>query len=94
MISMDGDEWWEGELNGKVGYFPKLYVEVIKEESSRPDLQRTKSTVAIAKKKSTEEEPRPTLERSRSAGSFKKTMEAIKNDATKPPKDPTPGILC
>lgn len=88
---MDGDEWWEGELNGKVGYFPKLYVEVIKEESSRPDLQRTKSTVTINKKKS-EEEPRPTLERSRSAGSFKKTMEAIKNDAASK-KDATPGTF-
>ena len=34
LISTDDDEWWEGEINGKSGFFPKLYVESIKEKDS------------------------------------------------------------
>ena len=33
LISMDDEEWWEGEINGKSGFFPKLYVQLIKEKN-------------------------------------------------------------
>ena len=29
ILSTDNDEWWEGELRGKIGFFPKTYCELI-----------------------------------------------------------------
>jgi len=34
ILNTDNPEWYEGELNGKIGFFPKTYCEMIKTESS------------------------------------------------------------
>lgn len=54
LISMEDEEWWEGELNGSVGYFPKLYVQLIDESSKIPAAPQSRPVVVepVATKKS------------------------------------------
>ena len=34
ILSRDNEEWWEGELNGKIGFFPKTYCELLDASAS------------------------------------------------------------
>jgi len=34
ILSCDDESWWEGELNGNVGWFPSNYIEIISEEEA------------------------------------------------------------
>eukprot|EP01114_Cavostelium_apophysatum_P010602 TRINITY_DN2452_c0_g1_i2.p1 TRINITY_DN2452_c0_g1~~TRINITY_DN2452_c0_g1_i2.p1 ORF type:complete len:990 (-),score=297.38 TRINITY_DN2452_c0_g1_i2:109-3078(-) len=73
LIAMDDDEWWEGELGGKIGFFPKLYVEIIKENKSTA-LSRTSS---ISQPSAT---PSP-LEKSPSTSSESSSKEGPSSDS-------------
>jgi len=53
LISTDDDEWWEGELRGSHGFFPKLYVEVI------TDTSNSSSVYPVAKGNSLQPPPTP-----------------------------------
>jgi hypothetical protein len=35
ILNTDNDEWWEAELKGKVGFFPKTYCELIKDTANK-----------------------------------------------------------
>jgi hypothetical protein len=43
ILSTEGEEWFEGELNGKTGFFPVLYVEILS-DSSLTSRSRSAST--------------------------------------------------
>ena len=48
------DMWWSGELNGKIGWFPKSYIKLVigadktAEPSTKPDEVQTASVTAAA----------------------------------------------
>ncbi len=47
-LRKQGDSWWAGELNGKVGWFPKSYVKVIRASRRGPGSQGSFETASEA----------------------------------------------
>jgi len=44
ILSMQGNDWWEGDLNGKIGYFPKDYVQLIDSSAENSSEKSIKTT--------------------------------------------------
>jgi hypothetical protein len=42
LTSIEDDEWWEGEVNDQIGYFPKNYVERVDVPAVKKPLIQTR----------------------------------------------------
>ncbi|XP_066246640.1 SH3 domain-containing kinase-binding protein 1 isoform X2 [Euwallacea similis] len=97
VLSTDGGDpgWWKGELNGKVGWFPDNFVELVQPSSNSIDKARTHQKGDTSPSNKVESKPSADTSAIKQRGAGVSQLKSLKNAPAKPPETkstpPLPG---
>ncbi|XP_066149898.1 CD2-associated protein isoform X2 [Euwallacea fornicatus] len=97
VLSTDGGDpgWWKGELNGKVGWFPDNFVELIQPSPNSIDRARTHQKADTSPSNKVESKPSADTSAIKQRGAGVSQIKSLKNAPAKPPETksipPLPG---